>query len=55
MTAFKVDNTNPSVELYGIPCLSDNYSWLLKEHASGLTAVVDAPQLNPIEDTLKQK
>ena len=38
-----------------IPCLSDNYAFLLHDPASGETAVVDAPEAAPILSTLEDK
>ena len=37
------------------PCLSDNYGYLLHDPASGLTAAVDTPESQPIEDELKKR
>jgi len=39
-------------EIVTIPCLSDNYAFLLHDGASGQTALVDAPETAPIETTL---
>jgi hydroxyacylglutathione hydrolase len=36
------------LELLTIPCLKDNYSFLLHDPASGATAVVDVPEAPPI-------
>lgn len=35
-------------EIVTVPCLSDNYAFLLHESDSGLTAVIDAPEAAPI-------
>lgn len=35
-----------------IPCLSDNYAFLLHDEATGITALVDAPEVKPITDAL---
>ncbi len=35
-------------ELVTIPCLSDNYAFLLHDSASGATALIDAPEAAPI-------
>lgn len=35
-------------EIVTIPCLSDNYAFLLRERASGEVALVDAPEAGPI-------
>jgi hydroxyacylglutathione hydrolase len=37
-----------------IPALQDNYAWLLYEPASGFTAVVDPPEVEPIVKALQQ-
>lgn len=36
------------LELVTIPCLADNYAFLLHDAASGRTAVVDVPEAGPI-------
>jgi hydroxyacylglutathione hydrolase len=36
------------LEIVTVPCLSDNYAFLLHETESGQTAVVDAPDAKPI-------
>ena len=35
-------------EIVTVPCLSDNYAFILHETGSGLTAVIDAPDAAPI-------
>ena len=35
-----------SFEIVTVPCLSDNYAYLI--HANGKTALVDAPEAAPI-------
>lgn len=35
-------------EIVTIPCLSDNYAYLLRETKSGKTALIDAPETAPI-------
>lgn len=37
-----------ALELMTIPCLSDNYAYLVHDNASGQTAVVDVPEAAPI-------
>lgn len=46
--------TNESVpfDLITVPCLTDNYAYLLHDPASGATALVDAPEAGPILDAL---
>jgi hydroxyacylglutathione hydrolase len=38
-----------------IPCLTDNYAYLIHDEASGETAVVDVPEAAPIRDALKER
>ena len=40
------------VEIVTIPCLSDNYAFLLHDPGSGRTAVIDAPEEAPIAQAL---
>ena len=40
------------VELITVPCLSDNYAFLIHDPASGQTALVDAPEAAPIQAAL---
>lgn len=40
------------LELHAVPCLSDNYAYLLHDPASGRTGVVDVPEVAPIVDTM---
>ena len=44
-----------SLEIVTIPCLSDNYAYLLRDAGSGLVALVDAPEPGPIEAELKER
>ncbi|KAK9840088.1 hypothetical protein WJX74_003157 [Apatococcus lobatus] len=39
---------NSKVEVQRVPCLTDNYSWLLIEKASGKTAIVDPAEAQPV-------
>lgn len=41
-------NTTPDVTLVVIPCLQDNYAFLVHHAARGTTLLVDAPQAEPI-------
>ena len=41
-----------ALDLVTIPCLKDNYAYLLHDAASGDTALVDAPEAAPILDAL---
>lgn len=40
------------LELVTIPCLQDNYAFLVHDAASGQTAVIDVPEARPIIDAL---
>lgn len=40
------------LELVTLPCLEDNYAFLVHDEASGDTALVDAPEAGPILDAL---
>ncbi|MEM9781936.1 MAG: hydroxyacylglutathione hydrolase [Pseudomonadota bacterium] len=40
------------VEIVTVPCLRDNYAYLLRDEASGKVALVDAPEAAPIADAL---
>jgi len=43
------------LDLVTIPCLSDNYAFLIRDAASGETAVIDAPEAAPILAALRQR
>lgn len=43
------------LELVTIPCLSDNYAYLVHDPESGETAVVDVPEAGPILATLEAR
>jgi hydroxyacylglutathione hydrolase len=43
------------VEIITVPCLSDNYAYLIRDRASGKVAVVDAPAAGPIVDALEAR
>ncbi|MEY3306564.1 MAG: hypothetical protein RLZZ413_602 [Pseudomonadota bacterium] len=43
------------LDLVTIPCLSDNYAFLIHDPASGATAVVDVPEAAPILAALRQR
>lgn len=42
-------------QIVTIPCLSDNYAFLIHDAASGATALVDAPEPGPILNELKSR
>ena len=43
------------LELVTIPCLSDNYAYLVHDAASGETALIDAPEAGPIAAALSAR
>ena len=43
------------LELVTVPCLSDNYAYLLHDAQSGATAVVDVPEAAPIRAALAER
>jgi hydroxyacylglutathione hydrolase len=45
-------DTGPAAEIVTIPCLKDNYAFLLHDPASGATAAIDVPEAAPIEAVL---
>lgn len=44
-----------SLEVLTIPCLSDNYAYAIHNAATGQTAVVDAPEAGPIQESLRAR
>ncbi|RYH09291.1 hydroxyacylglutathione hydrolase [Tropicimonas sp. IMCC6043] len=44
-----------SLEIVTLPCLSDNYAYLLHDAESSATAVVDVPDAAPIRDALADR
>lgn len=44
-----------TLQLVTIPCLSDNYAYLIHDPASGETAVIDVPEAGPILQALENK
>jgi len=45
----------PELQVRMIPCLEDNYGYLVHDPASGFTACVDTPEVAPILDCLEDK
>lgn len=43
------------LELVTIPCLADNYAFLLHDGATGATLLADAPEAWPIQDALEKR
>ena len=44
-----------SLELVTIPCLADNYAYLIRDDATGDVAVVDVPEAAPIIEALTER
>ncbi len=44
-----------AAEIVTVPCLSDNYAFLVHDPATGATAVVDVPEAGPIEAALAER
>ena len=44
-----------SLEIVIVPCLSDNFAYLLRDAATGAVGVVDAPAAAPIEAALDER
>ena len=45
------EKTMPFV-LHAVPCLADNYAYLIHDPASGATAVIDVPEAAPVQQAL---
>lgn len=43
------------LDLVTVPCLTDNYAYLVHDAASGATAVIDAPEAAPIRAALQAR
>ena len=43
------------LQVHQMPCLSDNYGYLIHDDDSGMTATIDTPEVAPINEALKQK
>jgi hydroxyacylglutathione hydrolase len=52
---FAMTKTETSLELVTVPCLRDNYAFLIHDHATGTTALIDAPEATPIAAALAQR
>ena len=44
-----------AIEVYQIPCLSDNYGFLVHDLTTGNTASIDSPEVGPINAALEEK
>jgi len=54
-TISKVEGNAMPIEIVTVPCLSDNYAFLIHDSASGQTALVDAPESAPIQAALSAR
>jgi hydroxyacylglutathione hydrolase len=43
------------LEIVTVPCLSDNYAYLIRDAATGTVGLVDAPEAAPIEAALRER
>ena len=43
------------VEIVTVPCRTDNYAYLVRDEATGQTALVDAPEVDPIVEALEAR
>jgi hydroxyacylglutathione hydrolase len=48
-------NEQAGLDVHQFPCLDDNYGYLVRDRASGVTAAVDTPSAQAIEEALAQK
>ena len=55
MSGVETMDAEKAMIVYQFPCLSNNYAFLLHDPASGATAVVDTPEVAPIEAALALK
>ncbi|DBA82693.1 hypothetical protein WJX77_002229 [Trebouxia sp. C0004] len=57
--ATAMSESNPitveNLEVQRIPCLSDNYVWLLQEKKSGKVAVVDPSEFKPVASAIQER
>lgn len=44
-----------TLEVHQIPCLSDNYGYLIHDPDAGVTATIDTPEVAPINTALEKK
>lgn len=48
-------NDTSVLELVTVPCLSDNYAFLMHNKATGQTALIDAPEAGPVQAALRDR
>lgn len=44
-----------ALDVVRVPCLSDNYVWLLRDPTSNLVAVVDPAEVEPVVKELNSR
>lgn len=44
-----------ALELVTIPCLTDNFAFLIRDTATGAVALVDAPEAAPVFAALRDR
>ena len=44
-----------SIQVKQIPCLDDNYGFLVHDSATGVTASIDTPEVGPINEALAEQ
>jgi hydroxyacylglutathione hydrolase len=49
------DTCASTLSVVQIPCLDDNYGYLIHDEASGMTAAIDTPDAKPYQDELKKR
>ena len=48
-------STDSTIEVAQFPCLSDNYGYLIHDPETGVTAAIDTPEAEPIEEELERR
>ena len=44
-----------SLEIIVVPCLTDNYAYIIHDTNSNKTTLVDAPEFGPIKEQLEKQ
>ena len=44
-----------ALEIVQVPCLDDNYGYLIHDPSTGSTAVVDTPEAKPYQEELAKR
>ena len=45
----------PTMDIVAVPCLKDNYSWLLRDQKSGTVGVVDPGEADKVMKALNDR